>query len=76
MITARLQSDPAERRFSQYRQISGSGFLDNLREFLNSKRILRCCSLIKEDINFWEEDITSKNPECVTVIEDILGTRT
>ena len=33
-------------------------------------------SFLKENINFWEEDITSENPECVTVIEDIFGTRT
>ena len=76
MITARLQSDPVERRFSQYRQMSGSRFLDNLREVLNSERILRCRSLIKENTNFWEEDITSENAECDTVTEDIFGTRT
>ena len=34
------------------------------------------CSLIKEEINFWEEDLTSENQEYVTVIEDIFGTRT
>ena len=49
MITARLQSDPVERRFSQYRQMSGGRFLNNLREVLNSKRILRCRSLIIEN---------------------------
>ena len=49
VITARLQSYPVERRFSQYRQMSGRRFLDNLREVLNSKRILWCRSLIKEN---------------------------
>ena len=48
VITVRLQSDPVERRFSQYRQMSGGKFLNNLREVLNSKRILRCHSLIKD----------------------------
>ena len=48
-LAARLQSDPVERRFSQYRQMSGGRFLNNLREVLNSKRILRCHSLIKEN---------------------------
>ena len=56
--------------------MSGSMFLDNLREVLNSKRILRWCYLIKENPNFWEEDITSENVECVTVTEDVFGTRT
>ena len=55
--------------------MSGSRFLENLREVLNFKRILRCRSLIKENTNFWEEDITSENAECVTVTEDIFGTR-
>ena len=49
VITARLQSYSVEWRFSQYRQMSGGRFLDNLREVLNSKRILRCRSLIKEN---------------------------
>ena len=29
--------------------MSRDRFLDNLREVLNSKRILQCCSLIKEN---------------------------
>ena len=37
---------------------------------------MQCRSLIKENPNFWEEDITSENGECVNVIEDIFGTRT
>ena len=32
--------------------------------------------MCKENTYFWEEDITSENAECVTVIEDIFGTRT
>ena len=57
VLTARLQSDPIERRFSQYRQMRGGRFLESLREVLNSERILSCRSLIKEDVNFWEEDL-------------------
>ena len=49
VITATLQSDPLERRFSQYRQMSSGRSLNNLREVLNSKRILRCHSLIKDN---------------------------
>ena len=47
VLTGRLQSDPIERRFSQYRQMSGGRFLISLREVLNSERILACRSLIK-----------------------------
>ena len=32
VITARLQSNPVERRFSQYRRMNGCKFLVNLRE--------------------------------------------
>ena len=39
VMTFCLQSDPIERRFSQYRQMSGGRFLVSLREVLNSKRI-------------------------------------
>ena len=40
VLTRRLQSDPIERRFSQYRQMSGGRFLVSLREVLNSESIL------------------------------------
>ena len=76
MITASLQSDPVERRYCQYRKMSDGRFLDNLREVLNSERILRCRYLIKENINFWEGDLTSQNHERVAVIKDKFGTRT
>ena len=56
--------------------MSGGRFLDNLREVLNSERILRCRYLIKENINFWEGDLTSQNQEHGAVIKDKFGTRT
>ena len=51
--------------------MNGCRFLVNLREVQNSERILQYRSLLKENINFWEEDLTSENLECVTVTEDI-----
>ena len=56
-LSARLQSDPIEQRFSKYRQMSGGRFLVSLREVLNTKWILSCCSLIKRDIKLWKEDL-------------------
>ena len=56
--------------------MNGCRFLVNLREVQNSERILQYRSLLKENINFWEEDLTSENQECATVTEDIFGTRT
>ena len=57
VILRKLQSDPLEKRFSQYRQMSGVRFLVSLREVLNSERILQCRSLLKENVNIWEDDV-------------------
>ena len=37
VILRKLQSDPLEKPFSQYRQMSGGRFLVSLREVLNSE---------------------------------------
>ena len=57
VLGRRLQSEPSEQRFSQYRQMSGGRFLVNLREVLLSERILKCRSLLKENVNIWEENM-------------------
>ena len=75
ILTARLQSDPIERRFSQYRQMSGGRFLVSLREVRNTERILSCCSLIKKNINFWKENLQqpeSNEDESHEMIDEML----
>ena len=62
VMTSRLQSDPIERRFSQYRQMSGGRFLVSLREVTNSERIILEGRIMKADINFWKEDLGSDKP--------------
>ena len=62
VMISRLQSDPIERMFSQYRQMSGGRFLVSLREVTNSERIIHCRSLVKAAINFWKEDLGSDKP--------------
>ena len=57
VLTSRFQSDPLERRYSQYRQMSGGRFLVGLREVNTSEKIIKMKSLLKEDILFWEKDI-------------------
>ena len=42
VILCKLQSDPLEKRFLQYRQMSVGRFLVSLHEVLNSERILQC----------------------------------
>ena len=51
-----LQSDRSEKRLSQYRQMNGGRFLVSLREVLMFERILKCRSLLKENVNIWEEN--------------------
>ena len=73
VLTSRFQSDPLERRFSQYRQMSGGRFLVGLREVNSSEKILKIKSLLKEEINFWEEDLhleknESSNVERLTAV--------
>ena len=55
VVPRRLQSDPIECRFSQYRQMSGGRFLVSLREVSSSERILTFRSLLKAGINAWED---------------------
>ena len=56
VMVGRLQSDPLERRFSQYRQMSGSRFLVSLREVISSEKILKCRALLKNEIDI-DEDV-------------------
>lgn len=60
VIPAKFQSDPLEKRFSQYRQMSGGNFLVSLREILVSEKTLLFRSLLKSNVNVWQEDICVK----------------
>ena len=57
VLTAQCQTDPLERQFSKYCQISGGRFLVGLREATNNERISALKSLLKESISFWQENI-------------------
>ena len=57
MLTSRFQTDPLEKHFSKYRQMSGGRFLVSSREVLSSEKILCMKSLIKEDINSLDEEV-------------------
>ena len=50
ILTSRFQSDPLERRFGQYRQMSGGRFLVGLRVATHSEKIMKLKSLLKGDI--------------------------
>ena len=55
ILTARFQSDPLERRFGQYRQMSGGRILVGLKDTICSEKILKIKCLLKEDIDIDEE---------------------
>ena len=50
VVPSKLQSDPTENLFSQYRQMNGGNFLV-LREVTNTMKALFCRTLVKENIN-------------------------
>ena len=50
VLTGRLQTDPLERRFSQYRQMSGGRFLVSLNEIYRSKTIIKLKTYLEKNI--------------------------
>ena len=71
VIPARFQSDPIEKRFSQYRQMSGGNFLVSLKEVQDTEKILVCKSLMREQIDFWEKDLFCKNDISPQMLHDL-----
>ena len=59
ILTACFQSDPLERPFRQYRQMSVGRFLVGLKDTICSKKVLKIKCLLKEDIDVDEEIKTS-----------------
>ena len=57
VMTVRFQSDALERRYSRYRQMNGGNFLVSLSEVKCSEKILLLRTMVKEGINFWEDDV-------------------
>ena len=50
VLTGRLQTDPLERRFSQYRQMSGGRFLVSLKQVYRSESIIKVKTLLANNI--------------------------
>lgn len=62
------QSDPLERHFNKYRQMSGGKLLESLREVNNLEKILKISSVIKKKIS--DEYISSNTSELVKEVEN------
>lgn len=71
VLTSRLQSDPLERRFGQYRQMSGGRFLVGLREATSSEKIIKIKTLLKEGVSI-DENVQEENTEQDTEFERLL----
>ena len=69
-MTSRFWSDPLERRFGQYRQMSGGMFLVVLREAILSKKIIELKTLLKDDVDI--NNIMDSNVEHDENIESLL----
>ena len=69
VLLVRFQSDPIERRFSAYRQMSGGRFLFSLREVVYSEKIILLKSLLKENVYFGAEGISD---EPISNMKDII----
>ena len=60
VLPVRFQSDPLEKRFSQYRQMSGGNFLVSLKEVQDTEKTLICRSLLKEQMIYGKKDYDQK----------------
>ena len=76
VLTARFQTDPMERRFGQYCQISGGHFLVSAKDVNCSEKIVNIKSLIKERIDIDEsirpKETISNESEFITSVKTSL----
>ena len=83
VLTAKFQSDPLERRYGQYRQMSGGRFLVSLKDVSRSENILKIKTLVKEgfdvtpslkvqeDYSHAEENLLFDVDQCLGDVESI-----
>ena len=70
IMTSRFQSDPLEKRFGQFQQMSGGRFLVGLREATSSGKIIKLKTLLKNDISI--SNIMDSNVEHDENVETLL----
>jgi len=78
VLTARFQSDPLERRYGQYRQMSGGRFLISAKDVNNSEKILKIKSLVREGFDIEDSikiktDYTEEEEDLVSSLTSVLG---
>ena len=65
VLTARFQSDAIERRFGQYRQMSGGRYLVGLKDVIWSGIILKIKRLVKESIDIKDDIKVTENEDAI-----------
>ena len=60
ILTSKFKSDLIVQRFSQDRQMRSDRCLVGPWEVIHLEEILSCRALIKEDISFWKEGLTTE----------------
>ena len=78
VLTARFESDPIERRFGQYRQMSGGRFLVSLKDVAHSEKILKIKSILKESLDLEDhieqgKDYQQEISKRISSVESKLG---
>ena len=73
ILTGRLQTDPLERRFSQYRKMSGGRFLVSLKEVYRSESILELKTFLSNNIEL-TSNIASITDQESSILQDFLET--
>ena len=73
ILTGRLQTDPLERRFSQYRQMSGGRFLVSLKEVYRLESILKLKTFLSKNIEL-TSIISSITDEELAILQDFVET--
>ena len=74
ILTGRLQTDPLERGYSQYRQMSGGRFLVGLKDVLRSENIIEIRTCLKRNIDLehvQNSDQVPADPIFQTFLEDM-----
>ena len=63
VLTQRLQNDPIERRFSQYRQMSGERFPGQPFRSHKYRKNSSMSFPIKADVDLWQDDLVTENED-------------
>ena len=67
VLTSRFQSDPLEKRFRQYQQMSGGRFLVGLRDVTSSEKIIEFKSLLKGYLDIDNVKVQNSNDDKRTI---------